>query len=77
MKRDICRVLKKKYPNYQNNLLDSLTKEITQGYMLSFISEIKDQQTARFPTREKDLAHIKNKYVLRSQLPWSYSKKYT
>jgi hypothetical protein len=66
MKRDICRVPKtKKYPNYQDNLLYSLTKEITQGYMLSFISEIKDQQTARFPNREKDLAHIK-KYVLRS-----------
>jgi hypothetical protein len=36
--KNLCRVLKtKEYPNYQNNLLDSLTKEITQGYKLSFI----------------------------------------
>ena len=27
--------------------------------MLSSISEIKDPQTVRFPTREKDLAYIK------------------
>ena len=39
----------KHYPNYQDNLLDSLTKKITQGYMLSSISEIIDQQTVGFP----------------------------
>ena len=48
----------KKNPIYQDKLLDSLTKEIAQGYMLSFI---KDRQTTRFPIKEKDLAFIKNK----------------
>ena len=47
-----------KYPIYQDKLLDSLTQEIAQGYMLSFI---KDQWTARFPIKEKDLAFIKKK----------------
>jgi hypothetical protein len=57
-----------KYPIYQDKFLDSLTKEIAQDYMFSFI---KDQQAPRFPTKEKDLAFIKNKQVLRSQLPCS------
>jgi hypothetical protein len=48
----------KNYPIYQDKKLDSLTKEIAQGYMLSFI---KDQWTARFPIKEKDLAFIKKK----------------
>ena len=40
--------MKKNIPTIKIKLMDSLTKKITQGYILSFISEKIDQHTAGF-----------------------------